>query len=110
MSIRVCRHAAQDSHHRIERWQAMTRAFVWLALAIGMVAVGWMSAKAQTSPPTFELRVDAPQGRTMIRCVRGCKLTWVESDSPNGKPPSRLDMSPPQNSFEFACTGTRRCA
>jgi len=72
-----------------------------LALALGLFGTGWIAAKAQTSEPTFELRVDAPEGSTTVRCVRGCKLAWVERGiNPN---------STPQRTFEYFCTGTPRC-
>ena len=80
----------------------MKRSFWRLGLALGLLGTGWIAAKAQTSEPTFELRVDAPEGPTTVRCVRGCKLAWVERGvNPN---------STPISTFEDRCTGSPRCA
>ena len=78
----------------------MRRLFVNAAVAFALIATGWIVAKAQTtSMPDFELIVDAPGGATTIRCVRGCRLAWVERGvNPN---------SEPVESFDFACSGAR---
>jgi hypothetical protein len=72
-------------------------------VAMALVGVGWVAAKAQTPAPAFELIVDAPVGPTTIKCVRGCTLMWVERGiNPN---------STPQPAFEFACSGlATRCS
>lgn len=82
----------------------MARRVLTGVVAIVLVGVGWVAAKAQTPTPTFELVVDAPEGPTTIKCVRGCTLMWVERGiNPN---------SSPQPSFDFACSSstTRRCS
>jgi len=77
----------------------MARTALRVALALGLLGTGWVAAKAQTSGPTFELQVDAPGGETTIRCVRGCKLAWVQRGvNPNAAP---------QLTFEYRCTGAR---
>ena len=75
------------------------RAAIQVALAVAFVIVGWAVGRGQTAKPDFELIVDAPGGETTIRCVKGCKLAWVERGvNPNATP---------MPSFEYACTGSR---
>ena len=79
----------------------MVRTLMQVALALALVGTGWIAAKAQAqvSVPDFELQVDAPAGATTIRCVRGCKLAWVQRGlNPNDAP---------QPSFEYECTAGR---
>lgn len=68
-----------------------------LAVAAGLVALGWAAGRAQTSTPDFELIVDAPQGSVAIQCVRGCELAWTE----RGVNP----RANPMPTFSFACQG-----
>ena len=82
----------------------MVRFVLQAAVAFSLVGLGWAAAKAQTTPPDFELMVDAPAGETVIQCVRGCTLLWVERGiNPNGRPTP---------SFSFRCTGgaEQRCS
>jgi hypothetical protein len=79
----------------------VVRTLMQLAFALALIGTGWVAAKAQTqmSAPAFELQVEAPGGSTTIRCVRGCKLAWVQRGvNPN---------SAPQSSFEYDCTAGR---
>jgi hypothetical protein len=69
------------------------------ALAVILVALGWAAGSAQTSMPDFELIVDAPGGETNVRCVRGCKLAWVE----RGVNP----RATPIDTFTYRCTADR---
>src|SRR6476660_1536115 len=90
---------------RLFTWRSfMARNLVRVAVACGLVALGWAAAKAQApiAPPAFELLVDAPEGETNITCARGCELLWVEHGIPNGRP---------QPTFKYSCTNspTRRC-
>ena len=79
----------------------MKRTTLRFAIAIGLLGTGWIAAKAQSQAPTFELRVDAPEGQTKIQCIRGCKLAWVERGvNPN---------SAPIATFEYGCNGAPRC-
>jgi len=55
----------------------MIRAALRIVIALLLVAMGWMAAKAQTAAPDFEFVVNAPAGETSIQCVRGCGLAWV---------------------------------
>jgi hypothetical protein len=76
----------------------MVRRLLQLAVALALLGTGWVAARAQTPAPDFELVVDAPGGQTIITCVRGCKLMWVERGIPNGT------ATP---SFQYACTASR---
>lgn len=77
----------------------MKRMTVRLALAAGLLSLGWAAGKAQPAQPDFEIVVDAPGGATNITCVRGCTLAWVE----RGVNPSATPMS----TFSYECTGGR---
>jgi hypothetical protein len=81
----------------------VARLLLEATLALALLGTGWAVARAQTSEPDFELRVDAPAGQTTITCVRGCKLKWVE----RGINPRAGVMS----SFEYGCEGAtvQRC-
>ena len=70
-----------------------------LALATAALVMGWAVGRAQTSTPDFELIVNAPGGETVIECVRGCELMWVErGPNPNSMPTAK---------FTYACGGSR---
>jgi hypothetical protein len=67
-------------------------------LAVGVVVLigfGWMIGRAQIGAPEFEFVIDAPEGRTDIECVKGCKLAWNE----------RGLSGEPQTKFYFSCRG-----
>lgn len=77
----------------------MAHLLLKVTLAFALIAAGWVAAKAQIPAPDFEIIVDAPGGATTIRCVRGCRLAWVERGiNPNATP---------IESFDFACSGPR---
>ena len=76
----------------------MIRRTLQIGVAAGLVLVGWMAAKAQTSAPDFEIVVNAPSGQTTIECVRGCELSWVE----RGLNPNSATM----RTFTFECNGS----
>ena len=79
--------------------KSVRRSTVQIALAMILVFLGWAIGRAQTSVPVFELVVDAPGGETTIRCVRGCRLAWVERGvNPNAAPIS---------TFTYHCTASR---
>lgn len=64
----------------------MIRSSVRLAAVAACIGLGWVTGRAQTSAPAFEIVVDAPAGETTIQCVRGCELSWVERGvSPNAQ-------------------------
>jgi hypothetical protein len=75
-----------------------------MALAAGLVGLGWIGGAAQTRQPDFEVIVKAPAGETTIECVRGCQLGWVER--------GLNASSTPRQSFSFGCSGdsTGRCS
>jgi hypothetical protein len=79
----------------------MGRKMGMVMLAFTLVAIGWFGAKAQSSPPDFELIVDAPSGETTVECVRGCKLVWVERGINTN--------AVPQAEFTYGC-GASRCS
>ena len=82
----------------------MIRASLRLVMIVALITLGWMAGKAQTAEPNFEIVVNAPEGETMIECVRGCELAWVERGvNPNAKP---------MPTFRFSCRGNRelRCS
>jgi hypothetical protein len=68
-----------------------------VAIACALIGLGWAAGRAQGTVPDFVLSVTAPAGETVIRCVRGCTLAWVERGvNPNATP---------QASFSFNCRG-----
>jgi hypothetical protein len=81
----------------------MIRIGLRLVMIVALVAVGWAAGKAQTAEPDFEIVVNAPEGETMIECVRGCELAWVERGvNPNANPVP---------TFQFSCKGgNSRCS
>jgi len=82
----------------------MLRLLFSSVIAVALVGIGWVTAKAQPSVPDFELRVDAPAGASTITCVRGCTLVFAE----RGINPNET----PRPSFQFSCSGAGavRCA
>ena len=56
----------------------MKRSISQIAIAAGLLALGWTAGRAQTSAPDFELVVSAPKGDVTVQCVRGCELAWTE--------------------------------
>jgi hypothetical protein len=77
----------------------MKRIAVRLALAAGLLLLGWTAGRAQPAQPDFEILVDAPTGATSITCVRGCELAWVQ----RGVIPTSLPMP----TFHYECSGGR---
>ena len=79
--------------------KATARITIQILAGAILTFIGWAIGRAETSAPAFELAVDAPGGKTVIECVRGCELSWVERGlNPN---------STPVKSFEYACTSGR---
>jgi hypothetical protein len=65
----------------------MKRRAIQIVLALFLVASGWAAGKAQTPAPEFTLAIDAPEGRTTIKCVRGCTLQGGRDEgNPNNTP------------------------
>jgi hypothetical protein len=75
------------------------KAFI-ASIALVLVLFGWVVGRSQTSAPDFEFIVDAPSGETVIECVRGCNLLWVERGIPKS--------ATPQTKFNYSC-GAERC-
>jgi hypothetical protein len=77
------------------------RTIAKLVLALGLFAGGWALARAQSPDPDFAIEVSAPGGPTTIKCIRGCRLAWIQRGvNPNAMPTA---------SFDFECTAGR-CA
>jgi hypothetical protein len=67
----------------------MNRRAIQIVLALVLVAAGWAVGRAQTPAPApeFTLAIEAPPGRTTIRCVRGCTLQGGRDEgNPNNTP------------------------
>ena len=43
-----------------------------VAVALGLVIVGWSVGKAQTTVADFEIAIDAPRGDLKLMCQKGC--------------------------------------
>jgi len=76
------------------------KAFI-AVIALLLVSFGWVAGRSQTSAPDFEFIVNAPSGETIIECVRGCNLLWVERGIP--------ENATPQTRFTYSC-GAARCS
>ena len=78
----------------------MKRILIHVVLAVALLAVGWTAgrAQAQYSAPDFEVAIHAPVGETVVECVRGCELFWVERGGPG-------QGAEPASTFQFACKG-----
>ncbi len=82
----------------------MNRHALRIAVAAGLLALGWAAGRAQTSAPDFELIINSPAGEATVECVRGCELAWTE----RGVNPRASRMA----TFTFECNGPAqpRCA
>jgi len=67
-------------------------------IAVALVLLGWVAGRAQSSnEPDFEITINAPEGETVVECVRGCGLQWVARGvNPDGVP---------QRTFSWKCQG-----
>jgi hypothetical protein len=77
----------------------MKRSAQQLVFAFILIGLGWTIGRAQGSVPDFELRIDAPEGKTHIECVRGCQLAWVERMVPG-------TVTPNQTTFNYGCSNS----
>jgi hypothetical protein len=67
-----------------------------IAIAVGLVLLGWVAGRAQgVAEPDFEITVNAPEGETVIECVRGCNLQWVSR--------GLIPGVTPQRNFSYKC-------
>jgi hypothetical protein len=73
----------------------MRRRTTQTILALSLLAFGWLAGKAQTPAPEFTLAIEAPLGRTMVTCVRGCTLQGGRDE---GNPDNR-----PMPNYWFEC-------
>ena len=65
-----------------------------VAVALGLVIVGWSVGKAQTTVADFEIAIDAPRGDLKLMCQKGCD--WVK------------DVATPLSTITLQCE-TERC-
>jgi hypothetical protein len=81
----------------------VNRTTVRIVIAAGLIGLGWVAGRAQTTQPDFELVVNSPVGETTVECVRGCDLKFVERGlNPNSKA---------MPTFTFRCNGrAERCS
>ena len=80
----------------------MRQIIVRLTIAFALVALGWVSGRAQNSAPDFTISVSAPMGHTDIRCLRGCRLAFIE-----GQINVRASAAKP--TFSFSCSEAHGC-
>jgi hypothetical protein len=66
-------------------------------ITLALVGFGWAVGRAQTPDPEFTLAIDAPAGRTTVRCVRGCKLQGARD---RGNPNAAL-----MTNYWYTCSG-----
>jgi hypothetical protein len=78
----------------------MKRTLIRAVVAVALLAVGWTTGRAQAPfpAPDFEVVIHAPVGETVIECVRGCELFWVERGGPG-------PGAEPGPTFQFGCKG-----
>ena len=83
----------------------MTRIALRGLLVVTLVGIGWATGRAQGTATDFEIRIDAPEGKTNVECVSGCRLAWVERMVPGTVP------KPEATTFWYGCSnGTNgRC-
>ena len=73
-----------------------------VVVGLAMLLIGYAAGQAQSGvPPDFELTVEAPEGETVIECVRGCELQWVQR--------GLIPGNTPMLQFRYACKGAPRC-
>ena len=73
----------------------MSRHTVRVLVVAGLLAIGWVGGRAQSSGADFELTVSAsPNGAAQVTCIRGCSLTWGNDPPPNGGPVEILVPGP----------------
>jgi hypothetical protein len=83
----------------------MARLAIRALLVVTLFGMGWAAGRAQGSVPDFEIRIDAPEGKTHVECVTGCRLAWVERMVPGTVP------KPQPTTFSYECSNSRtgRC-
>ena len=75
----------------------MRRRTIQTVVALALVAFGWVVGRANTPAPEFTLAIEAPAGRTTIKCVRGCTLQGGRDEgNPNNQP---------SENYWFECQG-----
>jgi len=65
----------------------MRRKTIQTVVALSLIALGWVAGRAQTPAPEFTLAIEAPSGRTTVKCVQGCTLQGSrDQGNPNNTP------------------------
>lgn len=82
----------------------MRRRTIQTVVAVLLLAFGWVAGRAETPAPEFTLAIEAPSGRTIVKCVQGCTLQggWDEGNPHNI----------PTTKYWFECSGAhdQRCS
>jgi hypothetical protein len=81
----------------------MRRRTIQIIIALSLVAFGWIAAKATTPAPDFTLELEGPSdGRTVVKCVRGCVLQGGRDEAVPGA--GRI------LEYSVECSGVQRCS
>lgn len=82
----------------------MRRRTIQATVALSLLAFGWAAGRTQVPAPEFTLAIDAPLGRTTIKCVRGCVLQGGRDEGVPGNVPIRH--------YSYGCKGAEppRCS
>lgn len=79
----------------------MKRILSRVAIGGALIGAGWIAGNAQTRVGDFEIRIDAPAGRTHVECLRGCGLIGARDvQNPRAGQMRR---------YEYECTSLSRC-
>jgi hypothetical protein len=83
----------------------MARAALRGLLICGLIGIGWVAGRAQGTGPDFVITIDAPEGKTNIECVSGCRLAWIERMEP-------ATVNAQSTTFWYGCSNSRaaRCS
>jgi hypothetical protein len=62
----------------------MRKIVTHVLVGVVLVGLGWVTGLAQSRRGDFEVRVQAPTGKTTVECVRGCKVIGARDvENPN---------------------------
>lgn len=75
----------------------MRQRSIQTVVALLLVAFGWVVGRAKTPAPEFTLRIEAPSGRTTVKCVQGCTLQGGRDEGNPNNIPTR--------EYWFECSG-----
>lgn len=81
----------------------MRRKAIYTVVGLALVAFGWIAARATTPAPDFTLEIEGPSdGRTVVKCVRGCILQGGRDEAVPGA--GRI------LEYSVECSGLPRCS